>query len=292
MRFLYLILAVLMFFTGCSNNNIQQRKDDSFNIVTSFYPIYVFTQNIVKDVPNVTVKNMSSNHNGCLHDYQLTTSDMKLLDLADVFIINGAGLETFLEKVYASKENLNVIDSGKDIDILTGKFSGENNEHIWLSISDAILQVKNISEELIKLDNEHADMYLENTREYVKKLENLRNELRESMYSYENVKLVTSNEAFLYFTDDFGFDIVAVLEKEEGESPTSKELQDVIDIIKAERVKAIFIEKDASNKLANTIANESNVEVFELDTITNGDGSLMDYENRMRDNINVIKGSI
>jgi len=291
MKFLYLILAVLVFFTGCTNNT-EIKEDNNFNIVTSFYPIYVFTQNIVKDIPNVNVKNMSNEHDGCLHDYQLTTSDMKLIENADAFVINGAGLETFLEKVYTTKEDLEVIDSSENINILLGKFSDENNEHIWLSITNAILQVKNIGEQLAKLDSEHADLYLNNTNKYVKELENLRNELRESLYDYEDIKIVTSHDAFPYFADDFGFEIVSVIEKEEGASPTSKEMQEVIDIIKTEEVKAIFIEEDTSSKIADTIANESGAKVFELDTITSGDGNLDDYENRMRDNIKVIKESL
>lgn len=291
MKFLYLILAVLVFFTGCKDN-VEIKEDNNFNIVTSFYPIYVFTQNIVKDIPNVNVENMSSEHDGCLHEYQLTTSDMKLIEKADAFIINGAGLETFLEKVYTTKEDLEVIDSSENINFLLGKFSHENNEHIWLSITNAILQVKNIGVNLAELDSENSDLYLKNTDIYVKKLENLRNELRESLYEYEDIKIVTSHDAFPYFAEDFGVEIVSVIEKEEGTSPTVKEMQEVIDIIKTEEVKAIFIEEDASSKTADTIANETGVKVFELDTITGGNGDLADYENRMRDNINVIKESV
>lgn len=290
MKFLYLIFAVLVFFTGCSNNT--KIEEDDFNIVTSFYPVYVFTKNITKDVPNVNVENMSNSHDGCLHDYQLTTADMKLIDKADTFIINGAGLETFLEKVYSTKEDLEVIDSSENISLLLGKFSDENNEHIWLSITNAISQVKNIGNKLAELDSENADLYLKNTNEYVKRLEDLRNELRESLYDKSDIKIVTSHDAFPYFAEDFGFEVVSVIEKVEGASPTSKELQEIIDIIRLEEVKAIFIEADTSRKIADTIANESNVEVFELDTITSGDGNLVDYENRMRENIKVIKESL
>lgn len=291
MKKLSLILVLMILMTGCTNSQKVEEKD-TFDIVTSFYPIYIFTQNIAKDVPNVTIKNMSSEHSGCLHNYQLTTSDMKLIDNADVFIINGAGLETFLEKAYSLRENLEVVDSSEGIELLTEKFSDEDNEHIWLSLTNAITQVQNIGNRLSEIDKEHEELYLENTDKYIKRLENLKNELRESIAQHSNIKLVTSHDAFPYFAKDFGFEIAAVIEKEEGTAPTSKEIQNIIDIIKNDKIKAIFIEEDDSGKIADTIANESGAKVFKLDTITFGDGDIEDYENRMRENIKVIKESI
>jgi len=291
MRVLSFILVFFIFLTGCTGNPKPEEKD-TFDIVTSFYPVYVFTKNITKDIPGVTVTNMSNEHAGCLHDYHLTTSDMKLIDNADAFIINGAGLETFLEKAYSVQEDLEVIDSSMGIELLDEKFSDEDNEHIWLSITNAICQVRNIGEKLAETDNEHESLYLENTDEYVKRLEALRNELRESMYDYTDVKMVTSHDAFPYFAEDFGFEIVSVIEREEGTSPTSKEMQEIINIIKDNEIKAVFTEKDASTKIAETIGNESGAKVFELDTITSGGGSLTDYEDRIRENIRVIKESL
>jgi len=291
MRILSLILVCFIFLTGCGNNTEVEEKD-TFNIVTSFYPIYIFTQNITKDIPNVTVTNMSNEHSGCLHDYHLTTTDMKLIDEADAFIINGAGLETFLEKVYTVQNDLEIIDSSENIELFSEKFSDEDNEHIWLSITNAIIQVKNIGEGLSKIDKEHESLYLANADAYVKRLEDLRNELRESMYQHTEVKMVTSHDAFPYFAEDFGFEIISVIEREEGTSPTSKEMQEIINLVKDNEIKAIFIEKDDSSKIADTIGNESGAKVFELDTITSGDGSFADYEDRMRENIKVIKESL
>ena len=113
MKLKVLFVALLICLTGCSRTNNQ--NTDDFNIVTSFYPIYVFTKNITRDIPGVTVTNMSSNHDGCLHDYSLTTTDMKSLSNADAFIINGAGLEEFLEKAYEANPSINIIDSSENI---------------------------------------------------------------------------------------------------------------------------------------------------------------------------------
>ena len=283
-------VAMLLLLTGCGKVEIEETE--TFDIVTSFYPTYIFTKNIVKDIPNVNLENMSDSHSGCLHDYHLTTRDMKKIEDAEVFIINGAGLENFLEKVY-DKDSLEVIDASSELELIPSLYEEKINEHTWLSITNAISQVEKIGNELSKIDETNAAKYLENTNAYINKLKTLRNELRESLYSVEkDIKIVTTHDAFPYLAKDFDIEIVDVIEKEEGTSPTQKEMKGIIENIKENSVCGIFIEPNYSNKLATTIANESNVNVYTLDSITNGDGTLEDYENKMRENINSIKGSI
>ena len=284
------IVAIILCLIGC--NKVEKQVDESFNIVTSFYTTYVFTKNIAKDVPNVTVTNMSDSHSGCLHDYHLDTKDMKKIENADVFVINGAGLESFLEKVY-EKEDLYVIDASSDIELIQSKYEDKPNEHTWLSISNAILQVEKIGNELANIDKDNADKYIENKDLYIERLKQLRNELRESLYDVnKDIKIVTAHDAFAYFANDFDIEITDVIEREEGQSPTQKEMKDIIDNIKENDVCGIFIEPDYSNKLAQTIANESNVKVYTLDSITSGDGNVYDYESKMKQNIDTIRESI
>ena len=290
MKFRYFVLLVILLVTGCVKN--EEVNNESFNVVTSFYTTYVFAKNVTKDIPNVNVKNMSESHSGCLHDYHLDTKDMKQIEEADVFIINGAGLENFLDKVY-DREGLKVIDVSENLELLDSKFTDEPNEHTWLSITNAISQVETIGNELAKLDIDNADKYLGNTREYVNRLKSLRNELRESLYEVkDDIKIVTTHDAFPYFAEDFDLEIVDVIEREEGESPTQKDMKNIIDNIKTNDVCGIFIEPDYSSKLAETISREGNVNVYTLDSITSGNGELDDYENKMRNNIKVIKDSL
>lgn len=289
-RILSVITILILFFTGC--DQVKEKEKVGVNIVTSFYTTYVFTKNITKDVPNVNVENMSDNHSGCLHDYHLDTKDMKKIENADVFVINGAGLESFLEKVY-EKEELYVIDASEDLDLIQSKYEDKPNEHTWLSISNAILQVDKIATKLAEIDKDNADKYIENKDLYIERLKQLRNELRESLYDVnKDIKIVTTHDAFAYFANDFDIEITDVIEREEGQSPTQKEMKTIIDNIKENDVCGIFIEPDYSNKLAQTIANESNVKVYTLDSITSGDGNIYDYENKMKQNIETIRESI
>lgn len=290
MKLFGLIIALLFLFTGCGQ--VKENKDENLDIITSSYATYIFTKNITKDIPNISVANMSDNHEGCLHDYHLETRDMKRIEDSDILVINGAGFESFLEKVYEDKD-LVVIDSSENIELLTDKFSDDPNEHTWLSITNAISQVEKIGNELIKIDSENESKYFENMTKYVEKLKSLRNELRETLYdAKQEIRIVTTHDAFPYFAEDFGIDIVDVIEREEGESPTQKEMGTIIENIKDSGVIGIFMEPNYSEKLATTIAKEGNVKVYVLDSITSGEGNLDDYENKMRENINVLKESM
>jgi zinc transport system substrate-binding protein len=69
----------------------------SETVVTSFYPIWIMTLNLTRGLEDhITVRNLAAPTVGCLHDYQLQSSDMKVLSGADAFLVNGAGMEAFL----------------------------------------------------------------------------------------------------------------------------------------------------------------------------------------------------
>ena len=81
--------------------------------------------NVVEDVPGVTLKNLSEPQTGCLHDFQLTPEDMKLLSTADVFIINGGGIESFMEEFAKSYPDLVIIEACEGISLLDGEHDHE-----------------------------------------------------------------------------------------------------------------------------------------------------------------------
>ena len=138
-------------------------------IVTSFYPMYVFTQNVVRDVPGVRVVNMASESAGCLHDYQLQTRDMVTLEGADALVINGGGMEQFMDKVIAQRPELPVINASDGIEMLCSEDGhdhdghdhdhGVYNAHVWLDPALAIRQVQNIADGLAAADSENGLAY-------------------------------------------------------------------------------------------------------------------------------------
>lgn len=289
-----LLASLCLLLTGCgSTNTAGGGKDGSFHIVTSFYPMYVATINITQGVDGVTVTNMTKPQTGCLHDYQLMTEDMKTLEKADAFVINGAGMESFLDKVVEQQKNLKVIDASKGIELL--KDDDEENPHVWLSVTDAILQVKNIAEQLKAADPKHADAYEKNAAAYIKKLEALKAEMHAELDTVPNKDIVTFHEAFPYFAKEFGLNIISVVEREPGTEPTPAELQATIEQVKKLPVKVLFTEPQYSPSAAETIARETGAKIYTLDPVVTGeanDQALNAYIDTMKKNMETLKTAL
>ncbi len=112
---------------GCSNKN-ESLKSDKIDIVTSFYPIYSISQEITKNSDNINLLNMTTPSTGCLHDYQLTSGDMKKLAKADLFIINGGDMESFLPQIEKSLPDLKIVDTSTGTYMIDGH-SHEEHDH-------------------------------------------------------------------------------------------------------------------------------------------------------------------
>ena len=289
-----LLASLCLLLTGCgSTNTAGGGKDGSFHIVTSFYPMYVATINITQGVDGVTVTNMTKPQTGCLHDYQIMTEDMKTLEKADAFVINGAGMESFLDKVVEQQKNLKIIDASKGIELL--KDDDEENPHVWLSVTDAILQVKNIAEQLKAADPKHADAYEKNATAYIKKLEALKAEMHAELDTVPNKDIVTFHEAFPYFAKEFGLNIISVVEREPGTEPTPAELQETIEQVKKLPVKVLFTEPQYSPSAAETIARETGAKIYTLDPVVTGeanDEAINAYIDTMKKNMKTLKTAL
>ena len=290
------LLAVCLLLTGCGGApaaQSQKAEDGTFHIVTSFYPMYIDVINLTDGVEGVTVTNMTKPQTGCLHDYQLTTEDMKTLEKADAFVVNGAGMESFLDKVIKMQEGMTVIDASRGIDLM--EEDGEANPHVWLSITKNIEQVKNIRDQLKAADPAHADQYEANAETYLAKLEALKTEMHATLDDVPHKDIVTFHEAFPYFAEEFGLHILGVIEREPGADPTPAELETTIEQVKELPVKVLFAEPQYSPAAAETIARETGAKLYSLDPVVTGEATpdaKEAYLDAMRKNMETLKEAL
>lgn len=111
------------------NAKNTDEADDMLTVVTSFYPMYIATLNIVDGVEGVRLENLSEPQTGCLHDFQLTPEDMKLLSTADVFVINGGGIESFMSDVAKAYPKLDVVEACEDVALLSEDDADSDHDH-------------------------------------------------------------------------------------------------------------------------------------------------------------------
>lgn len=275
--------ACLLFLTGGASAA-------GLRIVTSFYPIYLAALNVAGDIPGVEVINLTRPLTGCLHDYQMTPGDMVTLEKADIFIVNGAGMESFIHKATEQVPRLKLIQASDGIPLLTT--AGAVNPHVWVSVTLHMQQVENIAAGLERFDPDHATLYRQHAAAYRARLDTLRVAMRTGLQNVRARDIVTFHEAFPYFAREFGLRIVAVIEREPGSEPNARELAQAITLVKETGVKAIFAEPQYSAKAADVIARETGATVYRLDPVVTGPMTPDAYITLMQANLRTLQEAL
>lgn len=306
-----LLLVVALMGQGLAEGAAEKK------VMTSFYPLYIFASNLLEGVPGVKLQNLTHPSTGCLHDYQLLTSDLRSLSDADLLIINGGGMESFLETLTQQFPALKVADSSKGIALIPAEElleehdgeahgndgedhdhegadhdhehdHGEYNAHIWLDPRNAILMSYNMAAALTELMPEHAEQINRNLLAYDQRLEALDEELQLALMPLLRREIVTFHEAFPYFARAYGLNVVAVLALEPEESLSPAMLSELVARVKQHNNPPLFTEPQYEDRAARAVAQETGAKVYELDPIVTGEGSLDAYEAGMRKNAQVL----
>ena len=299
-KFLAIVLVfLLVFLSGCSTGLVNEK--DKNVIVTSFYPVYVFTLNLVDGIADIEVCRMAENNTGCLHDYTLTAKDAKILNDADVLVINGAGMELFVEDLYKTVEHLPVVDSSVGIELICNEghshaedsHEGHNhdhsvNSHIWLSVENAKKQVLNIRSGLVKAFPQYENQLSLNCESYLRRLDVLYKQMKEDYPIPEGAKVITFHRAYDYMAADSGLVIADCIESDDGSEPSPKKLARLCDEMQEQNIKALFTEPDYGGSAADIVASEIGARVYVLNPVLKGEAKLTAYEEIMLENYKII----
>ena len=303
-RLFSIILCIALFFSfGC--NKKGESDNEKAIIVTSFYPMYIFTINLTNGIDGVEVQNLTKQVEGCIHNYQLLPSDMVTLNNTALLVTNGAGMEPFLDKVSKQNPNLAIVDASKGIKLLGSnhhhysdehnhddKHEHEYNSHVWLSVPNAIIQVENIATALKTALPNDSEKIESNKQEYIKRLKALDGQIKSELESYKGTPIITFHEAYDYFASEYGLLIIGSLETDHGEEPSAKQIASFTKTINEFKIPALFIEPEYKGTSANILASETGIKVYTLNPITSGQDSLTAYEDIMKSNLSVIKEAL
>lgn len=266
------------------------RASEKLTILTTIAPLYSFTKNIAGDAANV--ENLLPSGAGP-HDFSLSPLDAKKVSEARVLVINGVGLEAWLDKVIGSADtrsadhgNLIVADTSKGVDVM------HKDPHIWLSPRNAVTQVLNIRDALITADPGNRDVYSANAEAYLVRLNNLDREISDEIKTWRKKEFVAFHSAFGYFARDYGLWQAAVIQKNPETEPSPRHIASVIKTIKSKGINSIFTETRASHKIISSLAKDLGLKVYSLDTLEKGSPGREWYEERMRANLAVLREAL
>ena len=276
------------------------KEDATVSIVTSFYPLYTLALNLTKDVQEVQVVNMSEPQTGCLHDYQMTPEDMRLLSTADIFLVNGGGIESFLPDVQEEYKDLNIINATSKLDLISEEDEHQEDEHeedghsedahhdhglnahAWMSVTNYRMMVQYVAEELAKVDSDHAKDYLANAQVYDTKLAQL-SQMEEQLKELSKdaqVPVVIFHEAFAYLANELGWNVKYCLDLDEERQLSAGEVAETLDVIHATGTRFILAEATYGSDMGKTAEEETDAIVFYLNPLTRAgdyEGDPVDY---------------
>lgn len=294
-RIFSLLLCLFLLFGGGS-----AMAAEDIQLVASFYPVYIFSQNILQNVPGVSLSCMTAPSTGCLHDYQMLAGDMLKLSKADAFIINGAGMEPFLPSIQEQLPELCVVDSSLGIDLLceNGEHHHDHghehsheeafNAHIWLAPKNAIQMVENISSQLSAILPMHKEKITQNAAAYIARLHALDETLTDMLSPYSGQSIVTFHDSFPYFAKAYELNIVAVVSMEPNEPLSPQMLKNAIHTVEHAGNPPLFAEPQYRNATLEVISRETGAPVYLLDPMATGDGSITAYEDTLMYNAQIL----
>jgi len=212
------------------------------------------------------------------HSYEISSKDRRALSDADVILRNGLGLDRFLDSALADdSEKVVTVTAGvrlrvpnEDSDNHTeddGHDHGDVDPHVWQDVDNAKVMVANIAAALAEADPDHAADYRANADAYAARLDEVDAEVRDLIASIpaENRKVVVNHDAFGYFTDRYGLEVVGTVIPglSSTAEPSAQEIAELQETIRREGVKAIFAEQAIEPRVARRIAEDTGVRIVD-----------------------------
>ena len=280
-KFFKLIFLCLLFLV-----NIASANESSIRVVTSFSIL----EDLVKELGGqyVNVVNLVD-RNSDAHTYQPKPSDAVAIAKADLVIFNGLGFEGWIPRLIKNSgyKNKQIIAS-KGVDAI--KNGKETDPHAWQSFHNIRLYVQNISQMLIQLRPQYSEVLTKRQQKYLDSLNDLEINLKEQLVKIPVSKriVVTSHDAFGYLGREFKIQFLAPLGLSLEVEASAEDVATIIDQIREQNVKALFVENINNPRLLELNSAETNVAIggrLYSDALSEVKGPAGTYLKMMRHNI-------
>ncbi len=270
--------------------------DGELKIGITLHPYYSFVSNIVGERAEV-IPLIDSESNP--HGYSPQSDDMRRAIEMDVMVVNGIGHDEWAFEIIEAagrKDDLPLIYANNAVALLP--VSGDQelvvNAHTFVSITSAVQQVYEIARGLSEIDPDNALFYRENAQAYGARLRRLRANymMQFAELDTSSFKSATMHGAYDYMMQEFGLSVAAVIEPRHGVNPTARQLARTIDEIRAANVNVLFAEAYFSSRLADTISEATDVQVYAFSHIDAGPYTPERFEEEMRVNLDTLAEAI
>ncbi len=257
------LLVVTLLLSACQADNsvVQNENENKINVITSFYPLALITEELGGENVNVTSVYPTDSDP---HSYELTGKQSADIANSDLVIATDEHEDSAL--IGAANSSNTPIITITDEPSFQNQFSDQSelNAHVWTTPANAIIIAEIISEWLAQFDATNAQVYADNLKTMKSNLKAL-DEQYQQFANEQSKTIVIAHDAYLYYRLQYGIDYVSLYGEHHDDEPTTKDIKNVIDLINKQQINTIFVEQnDVDNSVMKQISNETNtnLEVF------------------------------
>lgn len=316
-------LAVAVFMVGCKGNDLPV-DDGKLKIVTTIFPEYDWVKQIAGDSNNLDITFLMKN-GGDLHSYSPSAEDILKISSCDMLVYVGGESDKWIEEILENSVNSNIKtinlmnvlgEKAKEEELVEGMEDDDHDdhddhddddaeleydEHVWLSLDNAQLFVKSITENLCAIDSENAGTYKANCEKYLSQLDALDDKYEEVIENSKYKTLIFADRfPFRYLTDDYDLSYYAAFKGCSAETEASFEtitfLANKADELNLPRILTI---DGSDGKIAKTVVTASKNKdrtIYSLDSLQsvtdNEVQSGKTYIKAMESNLEILKKAL
>lgn len=264
-----IFLSSLFILLGsCSQNapNTSNKINDKLQVVSTSTIIASLTDEIgAEEINNISILAPGADP----HIYEPVPQDTIALEKADLILYNGYNLEpNILKLIDSTGIKADKLAVGEQIKPLDFEYEGQKkpDPHVWGNAQNGIIMAKAIRDKLMEIDPKNQDKFTQNADKLIKELQELDSWIKTQIATIppNQRKLITSHDAFQYYSNAYGLEIAGTLIGiSTEEQPSAQTIKNLVEIIKSTGVRAIFAETTINPTLIETVAEEAGVKVAE-----------------------------
>lgn len=268
-----LLTLAISLLTGCSK---VKSDSDKISVVTTIFPIYDWTSNVIGDNDNYELSYLCDNGVD-MHNFQPTAEDIANISSCDIFIYVGGESDEWVEDVLNSRVNkdmviVNLITVLGDNALDEEDNPGEKDEHIWLSIDNAKIICQYLADSVFADCDKDNDSYSINASDYCDKLSDIKSQYEDVITNSKlDTFVVADRYPYRYLSEEFGLNYYAAFDGCSAETGASFEiilfLADKLDEINASHIATT---ESADGSVADAVigaADSSDVSIVMLDSM-------------------------
>lgn len=263
---LALVLVVLLAFT-LSSCGQEEDSSSKIGVVVTILPQAEFVESVGGDKVRVIVM---VPRGADPHTTELSPSKMSELSKARIYAKVGSGIEfelAYMDKIMAVNKNMLIVDCSEGIEPIGSSDPNEpsNDPHIWLSPSNARIMVQNICDGLVQVDPANKAFYERNRDDYLKKLDDLDQEIRAELADVQNRAFIVFHPSWGYFARDYNLEQIPI--ETGGKEPSPQDVTHLVEVAKSLNIKIVFASPQFNPQMAQVIAREIGGSVVFIDPL-------------------------